>query len=68
MRVRLLNGQTITIEANLDSSLQDIYNHIATISGVDTFELAEGFPPKILSLTLNVEQADLMGGTLIQKS
>ena len=45
-----------------------MYNHIATISGVDTFELAEGFPPKVLSLNLTVEQADLPGGTVIQKN
>ncbi len=37
MRVRLQNGSTITMEANLDSSLQDVYNHIATASGLSTF-------------------------------
>lgn len=40
MRVRLLNGQTVTIEANLDTNLHDLYNHIATISGVSNFEIA----------------------------
>ncbi len=67
IRARLLNGQTITLEANLNTSVQDIYNHIATVSGVSNFELAEGFPPKPVNLSLTVEEADLQGATLIQK-
>jgi hypothetical protein len=62
-----LNGQTITLEANLDTPVQDIYNHVATVSGVSHFDLAEGFPPKPVNLSLNVEQAELPGATLIQK-
>lgn len=67
MRVRLQNGTTITMEANLDSSLQDVYNHIATVSGVSTFQLFGGFPPKPLNLASTVEGSDLADGTLIQK-
>ena len=66
IRARLMNGQTITLEANLTTSMQDIHNHIATVSGVSNFELAEGFPPKTINLSLTVEQADLHGATLIQ--
>ncbi len=54
MRVRLSNGSTITMEANLDSSLQDVYNHISTLSGVANFQLFGGFPPKPLDLTSTV--------------
>ena len=68
MRVRLSNGQTITIEANLDTPLQEVHNHIATLSGVSNFELAEGFPPKSLNLSSTVQDSDLSGATLIQKS
>lgn len=62
-----MNGQTITLQANLDTPVQDVYNHIATVSGVSSFELAEGFPPKAVNLALTVEQADIQGGSLIQK-
>jgi len=62
-----MNGQTITLEANLDTPVQDVYNHIATASGVSSFDLAEGFPPKSVNLTLTVEEADLQGATLIQR-
>jgi hypothetical protein len=44
-----------------------VYNHIATVSGVSSFELAEGFPPRPVNLALTVEQADIQGGSLIQK-
>jgi len=62
-----MNGQTITLEANLDTLVQDVHNHVATVSGVSHFELAEGFPPKVVNLSLTIEQADLQGATLIQK-
>jgi hypothetical protein len=62
-----MNGQTITLEANLDTLVQDVHNHVATVSGVSNFELAEGFPPKAVNLSLTIEQADLQGATLIQK-
>ena len=35
--VRLQNGETLTMEVNLNSSLQDVYNHVATVSGRSTF-------------------------------
>ena len=54
MQVRLADGSRITMQANLDTPLQQIYDHIATISGVMHFELAGGFPPKTLDLTSNV--------------
>ena len=50
----MLNGQTITLEANLNTPVQDIYNHIATVSGVSNFELAEGFPPKAVKMSATV--------------
>ena len=68
MQVRLSDGQRIPIEANLDTSLHDIYNHVSTISGVITFELYGGFPPKVLDLDSTVEKSDLADSTLIQKS
>ena len=68
MQVRLSDGQRIPVEANLTTNLQDIYNHIATISGVSNFELCGGFPPKPLDLNSTVEQSDLADSTLIQKS
>jgi len=67
IRVRLRNGTSITMEANLTSSLQDVYNHIATMSGVSNFDLIGGFPPKSLDLSMTVESSDVAGGTLIQK-
>ena len=67
MRVRLIDGSTVVIEANLDSSLQDVYNHIATVSGRSSFDLVGGFPPKPLDLKSTVEGSDLSGATLIQK-
>ena len=67
MRVRLSDGKTIMVEANLDSSIQDVYNHIATVSGRSSFDLLGGFPPKILSMNSTVESNDLAGGTLTQK-
>lgn len=54
MRVRLANGTSITMEANLDSSLHDVYNHIATVSGISHFDLVGGFPPKPLDLESTV--------------
>jgi hypothetical protein len=54
IRARLLNGQTITLEANFNTPVQDIYNHIATVSGVSNFELAEGFPPKAVKFSATV--------------
>ena len=67
MRVRLADGSTIMVEANLDSSIEDVYNHIATVSGRSSFELVGGFPPKPLAMNSTVESNDLAGGTLIQK-
>ena len=67
MRVRLSNGSTIVMEANLDSSLQDVYNHIATVSGISSFSLVGGFPPKPLDMGSTVEKSDLADATLIQK-
>ena len=67
MRVRLKDGTTITMEANLDSSLEDVHNHIATVSGISSFELIGGYPPKPLNLQSTVEKSDLADGTLIQK-
>ena len=67
MRVRLLDGSTVTMEANLDSSLQEVFNHIATVSGRSSFELVGGFPPKPLDMKSTVEGRDLTGGSLIQK-
>lgn len=43
------------MEANLTSSLQDVYNHIATMSGISNFQLIGGFPPKPLNLSMTVE-------------
>ena len=37
MQVRLADGQRIPLEANLDTRLQDVFNHIATVSGVSNF-------------------------------
>ncbi len=67
MRVRLSDGSSITMQANLDSSLQDVYNHISTVSGVNNFDLFGGFPPKALDLSSTVQKSDLADGTLIQK-
>jgi UBX domain-containing protein 1 len=67
IRVRLSDGTTITMEANLDSSLQDVHNHIATVSGRSSFSLVGGYPPKPLDMSSTVEGSDLAGGTLIQK-
>ena len=67
MRVRLLDGTTVTMQANLDSSLEDVYNHIATVSGKSSFDLVGGFPPKPLNLKSTVQASDLSGATLIQK-
>ena len=67
MQVRLADGQRITVEANLDTNLHDVFNHIATVSGVSHFELFGGFPPKPLNLDSTVEQSDLADSTLIQK-
>jgi UBX domain-containing protein 1 len=67
MQVRLADGQRIPLEANLDTSLHDIYNHIATISGTPHFDLFGGFPPKALDLDSTVEKSDLADSTLIQK-
>lgn len=67
MRVRLRDGTTITMEANLDSPLENVYNHISTVSGVANFSLVGGFPPKPLDMKSTVEASDLMDGTLIQK-
>ena len=62
-----MDGSTITMEANLDSSLQDVYNHIATVSGRASFDLVGSFPPKPLDMKSAVEASDLAGATLIQK-
>lgn len=67
MRVRLSNGQAIMVEANLDTSLTDVYNHVATVSGLSNFTLIGGFPPKPLDLKSTVEASDLADATLIQK-
>lgn len=67
LRVRLSNGTTITMEANLDSSLEDVYNHVATVSGISAFQLIGGYPPKALDLKSTVEASDLADATLIQK-
>ena len=65
--MRLLDGQRIAIEANLNTSLHDIFNHVSTVSGLSHFELFGGFPPKPLNLDTTVEQSDLADSTLIQK-
>lgn len=67
MQVRLADGQRVVVEANLDTNLHDVFNHIATISGVSNFELFGGFPPKPLSLDSTVEKSDLADSTLIQR-
>jgi len=67
MRVRLSNGQSVMVEANLDTPLEQVYNHVATISGISNFTLVGGFPPKPLDLTSTVEASDLADATLIQK-
>jgi hypothetical protein len=55
------------MEANLDSSLDDVYRHISTVSGVSSFQLIGGYPPKPLDLKSTVEGSDLADATLIQK-
>ena len=67
MQVRLADGQRITLEANLDTNLHDVFNHIVTISGISNFELFGGFPPKPLNLDSTVEKSDLADSTLIQR-
>ena len=67
MQVRLADGTKVSVEANLDTNLQLVYNHISTVSGVVNFELAGGFPPKKLDLTSTVEKSDLAGSSLTQK-
>lgn len=54
MQVRLLDGTKIAVEANLDTNLHDVFNHIATVSGTSNFELYGGFPPKPLNLDSTV--------------
>ena len=54
MQVRLADGSRITMEANLDTPMQQVYNHIATVSGVLNFELMGGFPPKPIDLKSTV--------------
>ena len=68
MQVRLSDGSRVPVEANLDTTVQDIYHHVATISGVAHFELFGGFPPKPLDMNSTVENSDLADSTLIQKT
>lgn len=51
----------------MDTRVQEIFNHVATVSGTSHFDLYGGFPPKQLSLEITVEQGDLADSTLIQK-
>lgn len=67
MKVRLLNGEQAMVEANLDTKLQDVHNHISTVSGLTQFELFGGFPLKKINLEKTVEQEDLEGCVLTQK-
>lgn len=67
IQVRLLDGTRVPVEANLDTPVRDIFNHIATVSGTSQFQLFGGFPPKQLSLETTIEQGDLADSTLIQR-
>jgi hypothetical protein len=51
----------------MDTKLQEIHDHVSTLSGVSQFELFGGYPPKKINLEMTVEQADLSGSALTQK-
>ena len=44
-----------------------MYNHVATVSGLSSFQLVGGYPPKPIDLKSTVEASDLADATLIQK-
>jgi len=44
-----------------------VYNHVATVSGLSSFQLVGGYPPKPIDLKSTVEASDLADATLIQK-
>jgi UBX domain-containing protein 1 len=37
IQVRLASGQRITVEANLDTKVEEIFNHVVTVGGISNF-------------------------------
>lgn len=59
--VRMSNGQSVTLNANLTTRVGDLYDHISSLVGLQTIKLIAGFPPKPLTdMNQTVEDADLM--------
>jgi len=49
LNIILYNGETVKARFNYSQTLADIYFYIKRISGIDTFTIVEGFPPKNLT-------------------
>jgi hypothetical protein len=67
LKVRLLNGEQAIVEPNMDTKLQEVHDHVSTVSGVSQFELCWDYPLKKINLDLTVEQAGIAGCALTQK-
>lgn len=69
IKVRLINGQNVIVNANHTHTLQQLMDHIKSISNTQTFQLKDTgcFPPKVISnLSDNIKDAKLINGTLVQ--
>jgi hypothetical protein len=68
IQVRLGNGQKLSIQANHTHTVQQIRDHIDSVSGItDNYELMMSFPRKVLNdLAQTVQQAGLINAAIIQ--
>ncbi|KRX10754.1 Thioredoxin-like fold [Pseudocohnilembus persalinus] len=65
--IRLLDGQQKTVEINTSDKVQSLFNYVKIISGISSFKLLAGFPPKPLqNMDATIEDEDLEDSRVTQ--
>jgi hypothetical protein len=68
IQIRFHNGDKQTIEVNLDTRVQAIFDYVRKVSGLAKFDLVSGFPPTPLKMERTVTEMGLEDSTIIQKA
>ena len=67
--VRLANGQIINGEFNVSQTLRDVFIFVSRSSGINTFRLLNGFPPRpITEMGKTIEELGIQGSMLTQSA
>eukprot|EP01124_Arcella_intermedia_P033050 TRINITY_DN7827_c0_g1_i1.p1 TRINITY_DN7827_c0_g1~~TRINITY_DN7827_c0_g1_i1.p1 ORF type:complete len:531 (-),score=123.57 TRINITY_DN7827_c0_g1_i1:31-1623(-) len=69
IRVRLIDGKTITVTLHMDNTVEQLHNHLRAVSNVGAFKLMDmtSRPSKALTdMTLTIEKANIARGSISQ--